>query len=205
MTDLFPRGRLLVFCKAPRPGSVKTRLIPALGAVGAAELHRELATGVLHMVQQAHLAPVQLWCAPDTTDSFFTATGLPLYCQQGEDLGARMAQAFATALADPAVDYALLIGTDCANLDVAYLQAAFQQLQAADAVLGPAEDGGYGLIGLRQAAPAVFRNIAWSTDTVCAATAAHLNRVYRHWALLPLLWDVDRPDDLARLMSMGRR
>jgi uncharacterized protein len=204
MTDKFPRGRLLVFCKAPQPGLVKTRLIPALGAAGAANLHRKLASRVLHLVQHAGLAPVQLWCAPDTTDRFFTATGLPLYCQQGEDLGARMAHAFDTALADPAVDYALLIGTDCANLDVAYLQAAFQQLQAVEAVLGPVEDGGYGLIGLRQAAPKVFADIAWSTETVCAVTAQRLNSLYQYWTLLPLLWDVDRPADLARLILAER-
>jgi hypothetical protein len=103
-----------------------------------------------------------------------------------------------TALAEPGVTSAILIGTDCINLDLAYLRHACLSLQASDAVLGPAEDGGYGLIGLRQPAPEVFRQIAWSTDTVCADTARHFNRVFKSWALLSLLWDLDRPADLLR-------
>ena len=71
-------------------------------------------------------------------------------------------------------------------------------------MLGPAEDGGYGLIGLRQAAPKVFADIAWSTETVCAVTAQRLNSLYQYWTLLPLLWDVDRPADLARLILVER-
>lgn len=199
MTDwLFPSTRLLIFCKAPVDGQVKTRLLPVLGPRGARELHKTLALRVISLCRSAGLAPVQLWCAPDTTDEFFTASGLPLYQQHGADLGERMNHGLTAALAEPGVMSAILIGTDCINLDVAYLRRACLSLQDHEAVLGPAEDGGYGLIGLRQPAPEVFAQIAWSTDTVCADTARHFNRAFQRWALLSMLWDLDRPADLWR-------
>jgi rSAM/selenodomain-associated transferase 1 len=205
MTDWqFPTTRVLIFCKAPVVGQVKTRLIPALGARGARDLHQRLAQHIFTMCQQAAVAPVQLWCAPDTTDEFFVNSGLPLYQQQGADLGERMNHGLTTALAESGVTSAILMGTDCINLDVRYLRQACLSLQDSDAVLGPAEDGGYGLIGLSQPAPEVFAQIAWSTDTVCADTARHFNHTFQRWALLPLLWDLDRPADLLRYQQ-GRK
>ena len=101
MTDWqFPTMRVLIFCKAPVEGQVKTRLIPALGAGGARDLHQTLAQQVFTMCQQAAVAPVQLWCAPDTTDEFFANSGLPLCQQQGADLGERMNHGLTTALAE---------------------------------------------------------------------------------------------------------
>jgi hypothetical protein len=199
MTDwLFPSTRLLIFCKAPIDGQVKTRLMPVLGARGARDLHQTLAQEVINLCRSAALAPVQLWCAPDTADDFFISSGLSLHQQHGADLGERMNHGLTTALAEPGVTSAIVIGTDCINLDAAYLLQACLRLQDHEAVLGPAEDGGYGLIGLHQSTPAVFSQIAWSTDTVCADTARHFNRAFQHWALLSLLWDLDRPADLLR-------
>jgi hypothetical protein len=179
-------------------GQVKTRLMPVLGAQGACELHQTLAQGIFTLCRQARLAPVQLWCAPDTSHSFFSDSGLPLHQQHGADLGERMSHGLTTALAEPGVTSAILIGTDCINLDEPYLHQACLALQDSEAVLGPAEDGGYGLIGLRQPNPVVFSQIQWGGDAVCAATARHFNGAFQRWALLPLLWDLDRPADLQR-------
>jgi len=192
-------ARILVFCKAPIPGEVKTRLIPALGDQGACDLHIELATHILDVVQAAQLAPVQLWCAPDTNHAFFTEREeVSLYQQTGQDLGERMHRAFVSALDDPGVSRAILIGADCPTIDDTYMDTALGILEDHDAVIGPAEDGGYGLIGLTKPTADYFQDIAWGTGTVCEDTCRRFNKADINWAELPRIWDVDRPKDVAR-------
>lgn len=202
MSDfLFQHARILIFCKAPVPGTVKTRLIPTMGVAGATQLHEALARRVVEWCQVSRLAPIQLWCAPDITHEFFSSTGLDCRQQMGSHLGQRMDHALTVALSEPDVDSAILIGTDCINMNSAYLHQALARLQHSKAVLGPAEDGGYGLIGLTEPASSVFDNLAWGTDTVCAETARRLNERFEQWELLPLVWDLDRPEDLLRYRS----
>jgi len=198
----FPEARLLVFIKAPVPGRVKTRLIKHLGEIGAARLYQTLVQRTLNIVTAAQLCPVQLWCAPDTKQAFFVACRrryqLPLYVQQGSDLGERMNRALATALHDS--DYAVLIGGDCPSLEAGALRFALQALaDEKDAVLGPVEDGGYVLIGLRRPCAALFKGLAWSGKDVLAATRRRLRRAGLWWVELPLGWDIDRPADVRRL------
>lgn len=198
----FPDARLLICAKAPVPGQVKTRLATHLGRQGAAELYKQLLSRTLAIARAARLCPVELWCAPDTQHGFFAACrrdyGVRLRRQGNGDLGQRMNHALNRTLADchPAV----LIGGDCASLDAAELGTAFNQLAAGwDAVLGPAADGGYVLVGLRQPCPALFRGITWSTPTVLEATRRRLQRAGLDWAELPVGWDVDTLADLRRL------
>mgnify|MGYP006170812589 FL=1 len=196
-------ARILVFCKAPVPGEVKTRLIPALGDQGACDLHIELATHILDVVQAAQLAPVQLWCAPDTNHAFFTERHeVSLYQQTGQDLGERMHRAFVSALADPGVNRVILIGADCPTIDDNYMDTALGKLEDHDAVIGPAEDGGYGLIGLTKPNADYFQDITWGTGTVCEDTCRRFNKADINWAQLPRIWDVDRPEDVARWRQM---
>lgn len=199
-------ARIQVFCKAPVPGEVKTRLIPDLGEESAAALHERLASRTIDLCQKAELAPVQIWCAPDPSHDFFARVAdqtTCLYGQQGEDLGERMLNSARYALDEEGADAAVIVGTDCPAMDADYLRLALEKLRDHDAVIGPAEDGGYCLIGLRRAdanvRESLFKDIAWGSDTVCADTCRALNRANLYWALLPLLWDVDRPEDLARL------
>lgn len=202
----FPDSRILVFCKAPIPGMVKTRLLPALNSLQAADLHRKLAKRMLDCCLNSNLAEVELWCSPDTTHEFFfeyMEKGIPLFQQQGADLGERMFHGATHSLAREEVEKVLIIGTDCPNLDRHYLERAMQKLTDHDAVLGPAEDGGYGLIGLRRATHELFDNITWGTSEVCAETCRKMNTQGYNWSLLPLLWDVDRPEDLVRVSSLG--
>ena len=192
---------IAVFAKAPVPGDVKTRLIPALGAEGAAALHRALVQRALATALESRVGPVQLWCAPDTARPFFAECGrrfgVQLVQQRDGDLGLRMQHAFECLLS--AAERALLIGSDVPALTPDYLRAADETLaQGMDAVLGPAEDGGYVLIGLRRVVPEVFAHIDWGEAEVLATTRgrfAHLG--WRH-AELATLWDVDRPEDLER-------
>jgi rSAM/selenodomain-associated transferase 1 len=196
----------MVFAKAPVPGRVKTRLAAALGERAAAELHRQLAERTLFTALAAGLGPVELWCAPGTNDAFFAACakqhGVALRAQGEGDLGMRMARALEFALAEGSPG--LLIGSDCPALTPEYLrEAAAALVNGYDAVIGPAEDGGYVLIGLaRSPATPLFEDIAWGSAKVMQETRTRLARLNWRWRELATLWDVDRPEDLPRLAQL---
>jgi len=195
--------RVLVFAKAPTPGRVKTRLTPALDERAAAELHRQLVARTLRTATAAALGPVGLCCAPDAQDAFFVECaqefGLSLHDQGEGDLGARMARALEFALHDGSP--ALLIGSDCPALSLEYLRAAADACSGdSDAVFGPAEDGGYVLVGLARRPPAqLFENMNWGNANVMHETRLRLKGLGWRWTELATLWDVDRPEDLPRL------
>jgi rSAM/selenodomain-associated transferase 1 len=199
--------RVMIFAKAPTPGRVKTRLIPSLGEHGAAELQRQLIERTLRTAAQARVGKLELWCAPGPDDPFFAACaqqhdiGLRMQCDG--DLGMRMAGALQSALV--AGSTGLLIGCDCPALTPAYLQEAAAALASGnDAVLGPAEDGGYVLVGIARSAPArLFEDIPWGSAAVMQETRVRLARANWRWRELALLWDVDRPEDLPRLRELG--
>lgn len=199
-------ARVLIFAKAPQPGAVKTRLIPALGAVGAAALHAQLAEHTLAMACAAGAGTVELHCAPDTSDPFFRLCSskydVALVAQPSGDLGGRMFAAFAEALAtSPRI---ILIGTDCPGLTAQHLLQAQQALRDGnDAVFVPAQDGGYALIGLGQCSVRLFENIAWGGARVMAQTRERLHALRWRWRELDTLWDVDRPADYQRLLQSG--
>ena len=195
-----------VFARAPVAGAAKTRLMPALGAQGAARLQRQLTLRVLRTAWQAALGPVTLWCAPDEQHRFFRAlrrsTGVECRAQPAGDLGARMLHAFRQHCARGQL---LLIGTDCPALAADHLRAAARALcEGDDAVFLPAEDGGYVLIGLRRPQPALFDGIAWGTGSVMEETRARLRAAGATWREPATLWDVDRPADLQRLAALWR-
>ena len=195
--------RIAILAKAPLAGFAKTRLIPALGARGAARLQRAFVRRTLLVAQQAGLGGgVQLWCAPSADQRFFRAlqrsTGVVCFTQPDSDLGARM-QAATAASPGPV----LLVGTDCPALTAAHLQAAASALrQGADAVFIPAEDGGYVLVGLQQLRPGLFQGIDWSTERVMAQTRQRAGALGLALCELAPLWDVDTPTDLARLATL---
>jgi rSAM/selenodomain-associated transferase 1 len=201
----FSQARILIFAKAPIPGQVKTRLIPALGAAGAARLHRRLVWQQLERLAPAGIAPLQLWVTPDVSHAFIRALagrfGLSLHSQSGIDLGERMHHA--AGWAQRYSEAVVLVGTDCPALDAAYVVSALEALAVEDAVLGPAEDGGYALLGLRRAAPELFRDIPWGGERVAAITRARMRELGWRWRELPVLWDVDRPADLTRLSDFS--
>ena len=196
---------IAVFARAPIPGQAKTRMIPRLGADGAAELQRRLLSRTVATAIAARLGTVSLWCAPSCNHPDFAAyrdqRGLPLFEQQGPDLGARMRHAFSVLCADGPV---LLVGTDCPALTVSTLKRAAEVLHAGrDAVFLPAEDGGYVLIGLRDEEPSLFDNVPWGSDQVMAETRRRLSHLGWRWEEPEVLWDVDRPNDLDRLRFSG--
>jgi rSAM/selenodomain-associated transferase 1 len=192
---------IMVFARAPVPGQCKTRLIPALGEQGAAALHEKLVRRALAAGCEALPEALQLWCAPDASHAFFAACArdypISLHAQSGMDLGARMHQAFEHAL--QRYEKALLIGSDIPGIDAAYLLAAAAALDHKPAVFGPAEDGGYVLVGMKIAGRELFQDIAWGGPRVMAQTRERLRDLGWQAAELASLWDLDRPEDLARL------
>ncbi|MBI4988832.1 MAG: TIGR04283 family arsenosugar biosynthesis glycosyltransferase [Rhodocyclales bacterium] len=195
------RTAIAVLARAPVPGAAKTRLMPRLGADGAAALQGRLTLRTLTTATAAALGPVALFCAPDRRHAFFAECqerfGIPLHDQCNGDLGARMLQAFSALL--PGHDRVLLVGTDCPALTANHLARAAALLDDHDAVVWPAEDGGYVLIGLRRPAPELFSGIDWGSARVMAQTRERLRRLGWRWAEAEPLWDVDRAEDYDRL------
>ncbi len=191
-----------ILAKAPIPGLAKTRLIPHLGADGAAALQRWLLRRTLATAHAANLGPVTLWCAPETDYPDFVACqalGPVRLCRQPDvDLGGRMH----AAVAESSADGTLVIGTDCPALTPEVLHEAAAALREHDAVVIPAEDGGYVLIGLRQPVHAVFQHVEWSTERVMAQTRQQLQAAGLTWRELAPLWDVDRFEDVGRLLGL---
>lgn len=196
-----PQCALIVFAKAPIAGFAKTRLIPALGEVGAAHLADRLLAHALEQACAAALGPVELCCWPDVSHPAFQnlaqVHGVTLSDQGEGDLGEKMARALSRAL--HINDSAILMGTDAPGVDALYLQAAAAALQHNDAVFGPAMDGGYTLVGLRAAKPALFEAMPWSTSSVMSETRLRLARLGIAHAELAVLPDVDEPADLVHL------
>lgn len=183
--------RLVIFTRYPTPGAAKTRLIPALGAAGAAALHRRLTERTVAVARAAGV-PFELRTTGGDAAAFRDWLGDVAVRDQGEGgLGERL-------LAAAAPYPVIFIGTDAPDLTVQHLRDAAAAVAAGRCVLGPAEDGGYWLLGLPEPVPRVFEGIAWSTSTVAAETLARLHEAGHTPVRLPVLSDLDVPEDLAR-------
>jgi len=195
--EAVPPIPVLVFARTPVPGQVKTRLIPAIGAERAANLHRAMLWRTVATATAAAIGPVALWCSPvaehPLIDELQREFGLDVGVQQGVDLGERMHRALQTCPAG-----AVLVGSDCPFLEEQDLQMAAGILRDGDdAAIGPAEDGGYYLIGVRDSDMSVFSGIPWGTDGVLAATRQNFRDLGWRWREIATRRDVDRPEDLA--------
>jgi len=196
-----PETRIIIIAKEPRPGFAKTRLIPALGANGAARLADRLLRHTLAQAREAGVGPVELCVAPDVNAPFWQslirAGQVELSQQADGDLGQKMASASGQGLARGTP--VILIGTDCPGLDVAKLRTMAASLKGHDACLCPVLDGGYSLLGLTRPAPELFRNMPWSTSQVAALTRQRLRELGWSWHESAQLSDIDEPDDLHHL------
>jgi rSAM/selenodomain-associated transferase 1 len=187
-----------VFAKAPIAGFAKTRLIPLLGAEGAAKLQAQLIARALATARAAGIGPVTLWCAPDCAHPLFTEAGVPLRAQPEGDLGARMLAAF-----EAGSGALVLIGSDCPCLDAQDLRDAAAALEDADVAIAPAEDGGYGLMAARAPFPELFRDVPWSTSEVAGVTLSRARETGLRLSELRTVWDLDTPADHARAVREG--
>jgi hypothetical protein len=191
---------LAVMAKAPRAGLVKTRLCPPLSPDEAAELAGAFLLDAVDLVRSVAAARPAMVYAPLEARAFFHALApdFTLVAQRGDDLGARLSHAFEDLLADGAPG-AIVIGSDVPTLPSAVLEAALERLAGADLVLGPSEDGGYYLIGLREPRASLFADMAWSTEDVFEETMCRAGALGLDVGLLPAWFDVDTAADLERL------
>jgi rSAM/selenodomain-associated transferase 2/rSAM/selenodomain-associated transferase 1 len=192
--------RLIVFARFPVPGRTKTRLVPALGAEGAAALHRRLVLRTLRsasaLCRSEDLELEVRFDGGDEQAMRHWLGGEGHFRAQGEgDLGERMARAFEVSFREGS-SATIIIGTDCPGLTADLLSAAFDRLSGNPVVFGPAADGGYYLIGMTRPIPELFRGIAWGTETVLADSLRILARAGLDPVLLDRLADIDRPEDL---------
>ncbi|MGR8930462.1 MAG: TIGR04282 family arsenosugar biosynthesis glycosyltransferase [Gammaproteobacteria bacterium] len=202
MNYLYPDTSLIIFCKAPIPGQVKTRLQPALTPEQAAEAHRKLTLMTLERAFNKMLCPVTLCCSPDNTHPFFQQCAqnypLSLSTQHGDDLGQRMHNAFVEAFSE--YRHAVLTGCDCPSLTVQDLEQAIKRLESSDAVIAPAEDGGYVLIGLNAPQAALFGDMRWSHCDVMANTLERARQASLTVFELGLQQDIDTVADWKRYL-----
>jgi len=193
-----------VMAKAPVPGQVKTRLIPMMGVDHATELYCRLAHHTFATAALARVCPIEVWTTPPGESAFIRTCkrvlGLNTYPQVEGDLGARLYATAADGLQRAGA--VIIIGTDCPTMTFEDLRRTRDALAAGcDAVLGPAEDGGYWLIGLTRVDASLFQDIAWGSATVLGTTRERLRTLGWRWEELATRWDVDRPADVARLAA----
>jgi uncharacterized protein len=197
------------FAKRPLAGQVKTRLIPAIGADGALQVHLALVAQTLETLVRSELGDIEVWLdeMPHPTDQypepFFEFTqacerlGVIIRVQVGPDLGARMVHALHNSLAE--YEAVVLVGSDCPVLTAEYLTRALAQLHSGkDIVFGAAEDGGYVLIGATRTHPGMLDNVAWGSSLSLIQSQAACLAAGMEISCLEPLWDVDEAEDLLR-------
>ncbi len=192
------RVRIIIFAKAPLPGLSKTRLIPALGAEGSAALAKRLLDHTIGQAQAAAVGAVELCVSPGPNHPAWQTVSLAQSIQctdQGSgNLGDRLTRRVLKSAS--AAEAVILIGTDCPSLDTDRIRSAVADLQNHDAVIVPATDGGYVLLGLKRFDATVFSDIQWSTASVASETLKRMHQLDWSVRTLPALHDIDEPDDL---------
>ena len=189
------REQLIVFVKAPRPGTVKTRIAQTAGAERACAIYQEMVATVLQRV--ASLRGTQLRFSPDdAADAIkrWLRSDWIIAPQGAGDLGERLQRAFAESFAAGA-ERVVIIGSDCPEVKSGDIRTAWKELKSHDAVIGPAIDGGYWLIGLRASQPELFHAIEWSSDQVLAQTLTQAKSIDLRVQLLRILSDIDTEED----------
>lgn len=200
LPDEFAEERLIIFTRYPEPGRTKTRLIPALGAVGAAEFHRRLTEETLRTgreVESGRGLQLEIHYEGGGESLMRAWLGEQLtFRSQGEGgLGEKIQRAFYRAF-ETGARRVVIIGTDCPDLSAQILGDAFDALSGCDVVIGPASDGGYYLIGLSRSIPELFAGIEWGSERVLEQTLHKAQRAEARYELLARLSDLDRPEDL---------
>ena len=196
---------LIIFSRYPKPGKTKTRMIPVLGAEGAANLQRRLSEHTLKQarnLKQSRNVEIAVYFAGGNVQSMQQWLGddVSYVPQAVGNLGDKMRSAFTDSFASKS-ERTVIIGIDCPSVDCSILESAFEALQQHDLVIGEAEDGGYYLIGLQRnledrALHELFIDINWGTNEVFAVTKAIAENLNLITAYLPILRDIDRPEDL---------
>lgn len=193
-------NKLLIFTKSPVLGEVKTRLQPDYTLEQSLHVHKKLIFNTLALTNEADDIDIELCCTPDRNTSFFLEceNNFPIVLsnQEGTDLGEKMA--FSLSVALQTCEKVVIIGTDCPEINIDYINQAFEALNSNNAVIGPAVDGGYVLLGLNQFNITLFKNITWSSKHVLSQTKQALKKLSWSYKELGIMRDLDRPADLEK-------
>lgn len=184
---------LLIFIKNPIKGKAKTRLAKTVGDEEALRIYKELLRHTRQVTEQVAAKRHLYYAYFIDTEDEWPITSFQKYLQQGGGLGERMTNAFRHAFQD--AQKVVIIGSDCATLTPNLIEQAFEQLTNHDFVIGPAEDGGYYLLGMQALMPFVFENVRWSSPTVLNQTIEHIKSHHKTYCLLPILSDIDTEAD----------
>ncbi|MTI87259.1 MAG: glycosyltransferase [Balneolaceae bacterium] len=191
--------KLIIFVKNEEAGKVKTRLAASEGDNKALEIYQQLLKYTHAQAQHAE-ADKEVWYSRfKAEEDIWASGGFTKKIQTGNDLGERMSAAFRESFIQPEIQRVVLIGSDCAEITTSIIEKALEKLKNCDLVLGPAEDGGYYLIGMSQYLPNLFNNIEWSTPSVLKQTLDRAKKEKIQWSLLATLSDVDTMEDWNRL------
>jgi len=188
---------LIVFLRRPEKGKVKTRLAAAVGDGEALRIYKDLVDITLNAAAQSVCERRLFWIGDGMDESLADDARFTHFTQKGDDLGKRMAAAIDTSFAEGAKK-TVIIGSDCPTMSADVLRQAFEALDTHDAVIGPATDGGYYLLGMRQLHQDFFRGKKWSTASVLTATLDDAKRLCLSTFLLEEMSDLDNVDDLRR-------
>lgn len=189
------KSLLIIFYRNPQAGKVKTRLAATLGDEKALEIFVKLSSHIRDITENLTVDKIVFYSDAIEQGDLWTDTAYLKALQRGDDLGARMKNAFAEGFRSGYISVCI-IGTDCYELTEEVLARSFEALKTADAVVGPARDGGYYLLGMNKPFPELFDNKPWSTDTVSRKTIEDLDLLGLKYAILPVLRDVDTEDDV---------
>ena len=190
---------LIIFVKNVEPGKVKTRLAASVGADNAIKIYNLLLRHTERVVRKLNVL-CEVWFSKEIeSGGIWASSRYKKKVQQGEDLGHRMRSAFAEAFLDSNTKKAVIIGSDCAELESGHLEQAYSMLVDVDLVIGPARDGGYYLLGMKELHSELFSGIAWSSETVLASTLEKAEKLGLTVGLLSELNDVDTIDDWERV------
>jgi len=186
---------LIIFAKNPIAGKVKTRLAATIGNENALSVYRQLLLHTAEIASQLAVDKYVFYSDHIQQEDVWDNQLFSKETQRGNDLGERMMQAFAS-LFDNGYNRIVIIGTDCPELSTEIIIDAFQLLEVYDFAIGPAHDGGYYLLGMKQFQASLFENINWSTHTVLAETRVKCEALQMDYTLLSTLRDIDREEDL---------
>jgi len=200
------KGRVVVFARAPELGKVKTRLASTIGDAQALEVYEQLLQRTVQLSQNIAESESDMFFPPviygegNLNQLLAYSSGLSVRQQVDGDLGVKMQTAAAAELHE--CSWVILIGSDCAVLTADYLRTAAKRLIAGDeVVVGPAEDGGYVLLGLNQVPTIIFKEMHWGSNSVLQTTLSRLDSLRLRYSQLTTLWDVDTHKDLRRWKS----
>jgi rSAM/selenodomain-associated transferase 1 len=189
------KNKLIIFVKNEELGKTKTRLAATIGDEAALNAYRKLLNYTFTQTQNVEAEKVVWYSRYKGENDIWSEGYFQKKVQSGADLGQRMSNAFRDSFDEDGIEKVIVIGSDCAELTTEIIEAAFQQLESHECVIGPARDGGYYLLGMKTYYPEIFEDVSWSTASVFNETVQQMEALGTSYSMLKKLNDVDTIED----------